>query len=153
MRALCSQQIRDKVRRTGWIFPEHVERSFLDPENSFVAVRRKPWTRCAKQKFAQLRTNYVRRTFFLFDEKKRTNNNNNITLLPSVNTLIARGMFCGATLIIKHLITAANKHPSKKSFIDKTMFAKQMFAQLRTGYISAVEEKQSCLKRISCSGM
>ena len=35
----------------------------------------------------------------------------NITLLPSVNTLIARGMFCGAkythhtfTLIIKHLI-------------------------------------------------
>ena len=36
----------------------------------------------------------------------------NITLLPSVNTLIARGMFCGAkythhtvTPIIKHLIT------------------------------------------------
>ena len=38
------------------------------------------------------------------------------TLLPSVNTLIARGMFCGAkythhkfTPIIKHLITTANK--------------------------------------------
>ena len=51
----------------------------------------------------------------------------NITLLPSVNTLIARGIFCGAkythhtfTPIIKHLITTtANKHPGKKSFIDK----------------------------------
>ena len=49
----------------------------------------------------------------------------NTTLLPSVNTLIARGMFCGAkythhtfTPIIKHLITTANKHPGKKSFID-----------------------------------
>ena len=53
----------------------------------------------------------------------------NLTLLPSVNTLIARGMFCGAkythhtfTPIIKHLIrTTANKHPGKKSFIDKNM--------------------------------
>ena len=52
-----------------------------------------------------------------------------ITLLPSVNTLIAQGMFRGAkythhtfTPIIKHLITAtANKHPGKKSFIDKNM--------------------------------
>ena len=50
----------------------------------------------------------------------------NITLLPSVNTLIARGMFCGAkythhtfTPVIKHLITTtANKHPGKKSLID-----------------------------------
>ena len=49
--------------------------------------------------------------------------------MPSVNTLIARGMFCGAkythhtfTPIIKHLITTtANKHPGKKSFIDKNM--------------------------------
>ena len=48
----------------------------------------------------------------------------NITLLPSVNTLIARGMFCGAmythhtfTPITKHLITTtANKHRGKKSF-------------------------------------
>ena len=47
----------------------------------------------------------------------------------SVNTLIARGMFCGArythhtfTPIVKHLITTtANKHPSKRSFIDKNM--------------------------------
>ena len=45
--------------------------------------------------------------------------------MPSVNTPIARGMFCGAkythhtfTPIIKHLITKANKHPGKKSFID-----------------------------------
>ena len=45
----------------------------------------------------------------------------NITLLPSVNTLIARGMFCGAkythhtfTPIIKHLsTTTANTHPGK----------------------------------------
>ena len=51
----------------------------------------------------------------------------NITLLPSVNTLIARGMFFDAkythhtfTPVIKHLIaTTTNKHPGKKSFIDK----------------------------------
>ena len=49
--------------------------------------------------------------------------------MPSVYTLIARGMFCGAkythhtfTPIIKHLITTtANKHPGKKSFTDKNM--------------------------------
>ena len=53
---------------------------------------------------------------------------NNITLLPSVNTMIARGTFGGAkythhtfTPIIKQLITTANKHPGKKSFIDKNM--------------------------------
>ena len=53
-RSLCSQPIRGKVRRTGRIFPEHVERSFSGPEYSFVAVRRIPRTRFAKQKFAQL---------------------------------------------------------------------------------------------------
>jgi len=44
----------------------------------------------------------------------------NITLLPSVSTLIARGLFCGAKYthhtfipIIKHLVTTtANKHPA-----------------------------------------
>ena len=49
--------------------------------------------------------------------------------MPNANTLIARGMFRGAkythhtfTPIIKHLITTtANKHPGKKSFIDKNM--------------------------------
>ena len=54
----------------------------------------------------------------------------NITWLPSVNTLTARGMFCGAkythhtfTPIIKHLIaTTENKHPGKKSFIDKKIY-------------------------------
>ena len=51
----------DKVRRIGRIFPEHVERSFLDPEYSFVAVRRILRTIFAKQKFAQLRTNCIRR--------------------------------------------------------------------------------------------
>ena len=34
---LCSQPVRGNVRRTGRMFPEHVERSFLDPEYSFVA--------------------------------------------------------------------------------------------------------------------
>ena len=53
--------IRGKVRRTGRIFPEHVERSFLGPEDSFVAVGRITRTISAKQKFAQLRTNYIRR--------------------------------------------------------------------------------------------
>ena len=35
-RALRSQPIRGKIRRIGRIFPEHVERSFLDPEYIFV---------------------------------------------------------------------------------------------------------------------
>ena len=50
-----------------------------------------------------------------------------VTLFPNVSTLISRGMFCGAkythhtfTPIIKNLITTtANKHPGKKSFVDK----------------------------------
>ena len=46
---LCSQPIRGNVRRIGRIFPEHVERSFLDPEYSFVAVRRILPTRFAKK--------------------------------------------------------------------------------------------------------
>ena len=32
---LCSQPIRGSDRRIGRMFPEHVERSFLDPEYSF----------------------------------------------------------------------------------------------------------------------
>ena len=32
---LCSQPIRGNDRRIGRLFPEHVERSFLDPEYSF----------------------------------------------------------------------------------------------------------------------
>ena len=32
---LCSQPIRGNVQRTGWMFPEHVEQSFFDPEYSF----------------------------------------------------------------------------------------------------------------------
>ena len=48
--SLCSQPVRGNVRRTGRMFPEHAERSFLDPEYSFVAVRRIPRTRFAKQK-------------------------------------------------------------------------------------------------------
>ena len=57
----CSQPIRGNVRRIGRMFPEHVERRFLDPEYSFVAVRRILRTIFAKQKFAQLRTNYIHR--------------------------------------------------------------------------------------------
>ena len=60
-RALCSQTIRGNVRQTRRIFPEHVERSFLDTEDSFVAVGRITRNIFAKQKFAQLRTNYIRR--------------------------------------------------------------------------------------------
>ena len=64
----------------------------------------------------------------------------NITLLPSVNTLIAREMFCGAkythhtfTPIIKHLITpTANKHPGKKSFIDTEKHEKIPLADVHT---------------------
>ena len=37
---LCFRPVRGNVRRIGRMFPEHVERSFLDPEYSFVAVRR-----------------------------------------------------------------------------------------------------------------
>ena len=46
---LCSQPIRGNVRRIGRMFPEHVERSFLNPEYSFVAVRRILPTRFAKK--------------------------------------------------------------------------------------------------------
>ena len=53
---LCSQPIRGNVHQIGWRFPEHVERSFLDPEYSFVTVQQILPTRFAKQKFAQLRT-------------------------------------------------------------------------------------------------
>jgi len=60
-RALCSQPVRGKVRQIGRIFPEHVERSFLNPEYIFVAVRRISPTIFAKQKFAKLRTSYIRR--------------------------------------------------------------------------------------------
>ena len=38
--SLLSANPRENVRRTGRMFPEHVERSFLDPEYSLVAVRR-----------------------------------------------------------------------------------------------------------------
>ena len=37
---LCSQPITSNVRRTGRMFPEHVERSFSYPKYSFIAVRR-----------------------------------------------------------------------------------------------------------------
>ena len=77
--------------------------------------------------FRMLKCSTYRANVFSTDSKQTIQYN--ITLLPSVNTLIARGMFCGAkythhtfTPIIKHLITkTANKHPGKRSFIDKNM--------------------------------
>ena len=56
---LCSQPIRGNDRPIGRMFPEHVERSFLDPEYSFVAVRRiLPTSKKVRKKMlAQLRTN------------------------------------------------------------------------------------------------
>ena len=56
---LCSQPIIGNVCRIGQMFPEHVERSFLDPEYSFVTVGRILQTIFTKQKFALLRTNYI----------------------------------------------------------------------------------------------
>ena len=58
-RTLCSPPIRGNIRRTGRIFPEHAERSFLDPEYSFIAVRRILQTIFTNKKFTQLRTNYI----------------------------------------------------------------------------------------------
>ena len=51
--SLCSQPIRGKICWIGRIFPKHVEQSFLNPEYSFVTVQWIPWTRFAKQTFAQ----------------------------------------------------------------------------------------------------
>ena len=56
---LCSQPIRGNVHRIGRMFPETDEQSFLNPEYSFVAVGRILQTIFTKQKFAQLRTNYI----------------------------------------------------------------------------------------------
>ena len=46
---LCSQPIRGNVHQIGRMFPEHVERSFLDPEYSFIAVQRILPTRFARK--------------------------------------------------------------------------------------------------------
>ena len=56
---LFSQPIRGNVCQTGRMFPEHVERSFLDPKYSFVAVWWILRTIFVKQKFTLLRTNYI----------------------------------------------------------------------------------------------
>ena len=69
---LCSQPIRGNVRRLGRMFPEHVARSFLDPEYRFVAVGRILRTIFAKQKFAQLRTKYIRRILATMFAQLRT---------------------------------------------------------------------------------
>ena len=75
---LCSQPIRSNVRRMGLMFPEHVERSFLDPniassqfdeyfqlgsrrkvrpiKNHVGSLNTSNWFR--EQTFAQLRTGF-----------------------------------------------------------------------------------------------
>ena len=67
----------------------------------------------------------------------------NIALLPSVNTLIARGMLCGAkythhtfTAIMKHLIT--NAQPSEKA---EAPFLCVIFNQA-TGRLQVVNDQQ-----------
>ena len=103
--SLCSQSIRGKLRRTGRTFLKHVERSFLDPEYSFVSVRRIPRTRFSKQTFVQLRTNYVHRTFIRFagkgkkkKEKKERKKNHVAEVRPTKNgfnaTLSSPDCFC-----------------------------------------------------------
>ena len=57
LRTLSPTSSSSSSGRTGRISPEHVDWSFLDPEDSFVTVRRTFRTRFAKQKFAQLRKN------------------------------------------------------------------------------------------------
>ena len=57
-RALCSQPARGKVCQTGRIFPEQVERSFLNRKHSFITVHQIPWTRFTKQNFTQLRMGF-----------------------------------------------------------------------------------------------
>ena len=69
---LCSQPIRGNVRRTERMFPEHVGRSFLDPEYSFVSVGRIFRTIFAKQKFAQLRNTYICRILATMFAQLRT---------------------------------------------------------------------------------
>ena len=60
----------------------------------------------------------------------------NITLLPSVNTLIARGMFCGAkythhtfTPVIKHLNTTTTAKKRKKKTTKNTKTQQQQQQQ------------------------
>ena len=50
---LCSQPIRGNLRQIGRMFPERVERSFLDPEYSFDEY----FQLGSRKKLAQLRTN------------------------------------------------------------------------------------------------
>ena len=65
-RALRSQPITGKVRRMGRIFPEHVERSFLDPEYSFVAncIREAKVRPIKNQLYSPNTPNYVREQMF-----------------------------------------------------------------------------------------
>ena len=46
---LCSQPVRGNVHRIGWMSPEHVERDFLHPEYSFIAVQQILPTRFTKK--------------------------------------------------------------------------------------------------------
>ena len=76
------------------MFPEHAERSFLDPEYSFVAVRRIFRTIFAKQKFAQLRTNYVRRICHCVREQMFAQLRTGFTLYGTDPTSVSMASAC-----------------------------------------------------------
>ena len=71
-RALCSQPDTRFVELGEYSQNYYVERSFLDPEYSFIAVRRILRTIFAKQKFAQLRNNYICRILATMFAQLRT---------------------------------------------------------------------------------
>ena len=60
-------QSEARFAKLGEYSQNMLSEAFMDPKHSF-ADRRISRTRFAKQKFAQLRTSYVRRTFFRFAE-------------------------------------------------------------------------------------
>ena len=65
---------QSRVRRSNhWAIPApYVPRTWVDPEYSFAAVGRILLTIFAKQKFAQLRTNYIRRILSAMFAQLRT---------------------------------------------------------------------------------
>ena len=102
---LCSQPIRGNDRRIGRMFPEHVERSFLDPEYSFdeyfqLGSRRKvgpiknqlasPNTSnyVREETFAQLRTGFTQ--VFVDSAFKQLT-------MACLRHLICSGLICWAT--------------------------------------------------------
>ena len=96
------------------MFPEHVERSFLDPEYSFVAVRRILRTLFAKQKFAQLRT--------IFAEYSQLCSRTNVRQIK--NGLKAKKSdHIHSVLEILHCLPDNTSHSIKKKSIKKNQLS------------------------------